>query len=151
MTFEAGFTPTDALHVLGRIALGDTGVSTEGAQILAKLQGVDLEQFCRQVCLRVERQIENLIIDYIIHRYWGKSLTSFITSREGHPVLGVEFSLKIPLVGVGAAARYFLPGVAERLGTTVSFSENCEVGNAVGAALLGRAASALAVFRPESG
>ncbi len=148
LTFEAGFTPTDALHVLGRIALGDPDASKEGAAILSKIQGVDPEQFCRQVCLRVEKRIEDLIIDYIIHRYWGTSLTSFITSRESHPVLGVEFSLKIPLIGVGAAARYFLPGVAERLGTKVSFAENCEVGNAVGAALLGRAASALATFKP---
>lgn len=150
MIFEAGFTPTDALHVLGRIALGDAGLSAEGAKILAQLQGVEMEQFCHGVCLQVEKQIENLIIDYIIHRYWGKSLTSFITSRESHPVLGVEFSLKIPLVGVGAAARFFLPGVAERLGTTVSFPEHCEVGNGVGAALLGRAACGLAVFRSEA-
>jgi len=150
LIFEAGFTPTDALHVLGRIALGNTDAAKEGAAILAAIQGIDREQFCHAVCLRVEKQIEDLIIDYIIHRYWGTSLTSFITSRDSHPVLGVTFSLKIPLIGIGAAARYFLPGVAERLGTTVSFSENCEVGNAIGAALLGRAANVLASIRPEA-
>jgi len=150
LIFEAGFTPTDALHVLGRISLGNTDAAKEGAAILAAIQGVDSEQFCHAVCLRVEKQIEDLIIDYIIHRYWGTSLTSFITSRDSHPVLGVAFSLKIPLIGIGAAARYFLPGVAARLGTTVSFSENCEVGNAIGAALLGRAANVLARIRPEA-
>ncbi|MBV5307431.1 MAG: hydantoinase/oxoprolinase family protein [Desulfobulbaceae bacterium] len=149
LTFEAGFTPTDALHVLGRIALGSADAAKEGAAILAAIQGVDPEQFCHGVCRRVEKQIEDLIIDYIIHRYWGTSLTSFITSRESHPVLGVAFSLKIPLIGIGAAARYFLPGVAARLGTTVSFSSHCEVGNAIGAALLGRAANVLASIRPE--
>jgi hypothetical protein len=149
LTFEAGFTPTDALHVLGRIALGSADAAKEGAAILAAIQGVDPEQFCHGVCRRVEKQIEDLIIDYIIHRYWGTSLTSFITSRESHPVLGVAFSLKIPLIGIGAAARYFLPGVAARLGTTVSFSSHCEVGNAIGAALLGRAANVLASIKPE--
>ncbi len=150
LIFEAGFTPTDALHVLGRIALGRPEAAQEGAAILAAIQGVDSEQFCHAVCLGVEKQIEDLIIDYIIHRYWGTSLTSFITSRDRHPVLGVAFSLKIPLIGIGAAAPCFLPGVAARLGTTVSFPVNGEVGNAIGAALLGRAANVLARIRPEA-
>ncbi len=136
--FEAGFTPTDALLVLGRIAMGDKKAARNGAEILAEIRGVTAEALCLEIIHQTEKQIEDLIIDYIIHRYWGKSLTSFINSREDHPVLGVQFSLKIPLIGIGAAARYFLPAIAERLGTTVSFPDHCEVGNAVGAALLGR-------------
>ena len=51
----------------------------------------------------------------------------------------MHFSLKLPLIGIGAAARSFLPGVAKRLNTSVTFPEHCEVGNAVGAALIGLA------------
>jgi N-methylhydantoinase A/oxoprolinase/acetone carboxylase beta subunit len=140
LIFETGFTPTDALHVLGLISLGNSEAAQAGAAVLARIKGGDPEQFCHEVIRRTEKQIEDLIIDYIIHRYWGKSLTSFITSRDSHPVLSVEFSLKIPLIGIGAASRYFLPGVAKRLGTTVTFPEYCEVGNAIGAALLGKEA-----------
>ncbi len=147
LIFETGFTPTDALHVLGQIAIGNRESAINGAAVLARITGTDPEAFCQEVLRLAEKQIEDLIIDYIIHRYWGKSLTSFITSRDSHPVLGVQFSLKIPLIGIGAASRYFLPGVAERLGTTVSFPEHCEVGNAVGAALLGKAAVALEKIR----
>jgi N-methylhydantoinase A/oxoprolinase/acetone carboxylase beta subunit len=143
LIFEIGFTPTDALHVLGHIAIGNREAAISGAAVLARIAGTEPEAFCQEVLRLAEKQIEDLIIDYIIHRYWGKSLTSFITSRDSHPVLGVQFSLKIPLIGIGAAARYFLPRVAERLGTTVSFPEHCEVGNAVGAALLGKDAAAL--------
>ena len=143
LIFETGFTPTDALHVLGHIAIGNREAAISGAAILARICGTEPEAFCQEVLRLAEKRIEDLIIDYIIHRYWGKSLTSFITSRDSHPVLGVQFSLKIPLIGIGAASRYFLPGVAERLGTTVSFPEHCEVGNAVGAALLGKGASAI--------
>jgi hypothetical protein len=57
-------------------------------------------------------------------------------------VLGIDFSLKIPLIGIGAAARYFLPAVAARLATTVSFPPYSEVGNAVGAAIICRKALA---------
>jgi N-methylhydantoinase A/oxoprolinase/acetone carboxylase beta subunit len=140
LIFEAGFTPTDALHALGLIGLGNPEAARDGAAILARIKGTDPETFCHEVLRRTEKQIEDLVIDYIIHHYWGKSLTSFITSRDSHPVLGVEFSIKIPLIGIGAASRYFLPGVAKRLGTTVTFPDHCEVGNAIGAALLGKAA-----------
>ncbi len=134
---ETGFTPTDALHVLGKIDIGDKSKAEAGANVLAPLLGLDPTSFCKQIITMTEDRIENLLIDYIIHRYWGKSLTAFIASRNDHPVLGVKFSMKIPLIGIGAAAQYFLPQVAERLGTTVEFPEHCEVGNGVGAALLG--------------
>ncbi len=81
--------------------------------------------------------IETLIIDYVIQHFWGKSLTGFLSERHAHPVLRVDFSLKIPLIGIGAAARCLLPAVAERLRTTVRFPDHCEVGNAIGAAFIG--------------
>jgi N-methylhydantoinase A/oxoprolinase/acetone carboxylase beta subunit len=134
---ETGFTPTDALHVLGLINIGDSSKAETGAKVLAALLNMDSKHFCEKIITMTEDLIENLLIDYIIHRYWGKSLTNFISTRNDHPVLGVQFSMKIPLIGIGAAARYFLPRVAERLGTMVDFPEYCEVGNGVGAALLG--------------
>ncbi|MEN8199998.1 MAG: hydantoinase/oxoprolinase family protein [Thermodesulfobacteriota bacterium] len=134
---ETGFTPTDALHVLGKINIGDRDRAMAGANILASLQDTDPESFCKRVIEMTEKQIEDLLIDYVIHHYWGKSLSSFISTRNDHPVLGVQFHMKIPIIGIGAAAPYFLPRVAERLGTTVNFPDHCEVGNGVGAALLG--------------
>jgi N-methylhydantoinase A/oxoprolinase/acetone carboxylase beta subunit len=138
---ETGFTPTDALHVLGRINLGDRARAHTGAIILGKLMNKTPEEFCRMVIERTEEQIANLLIEYIFNRYWGKSLTNFITTRNSNPVLHVDFSLKVPLIGIGAAARSFLPGVAAQLGTTVTFPDNYEVGNAIGAAMICRAAS----------
>lgn len=138
LTLETGFTPTDALHVLGKISIGDIARAEAGAKILAALSNMEIEDFCQKILLLTEEKIENLLIDYIIHHYWGKSLTGFINSRTDHPVLGVQFSLKLPLIGIGAAATYFLPNIAKKLGTTVEFPEHCEVGNGIGAALLGK-------------
>jgi N-methylhydantoinase A/oxoprolinase/acetone carboxylase beta subunit len=134
---ETGFTPTDALHVLDTIEIGDRDRAEAGATALATLIGMDATRFSEKIIELTEERIENLLIEYVIHRYWGKSLSNFVSTRNDHPVLGVEFSMKLPLIGVGAAARYFLPRVAKRLGTTVEFPEYCEVGNGVGAALLG--------------
>ena len=45
-------------------------------------------------------------------------------------------TLMIPVVGIGAAARSLLPGVARRLGTEVVFPDHYEVGNALGAVFM---------------
>jgi N-methylhydantoinase A/oxoprolinase/acetone carboxylase beta subunit len=136
LIYESGFTPTDALHVLGQIDIGNRQVAWNAAEILGAAIGLNAENFSRMILRKTEELIENLILDYIIQHHWGNSLTSFLAERNAHPVLGVNFSLKIPIVGIGAAARYLLPAVAERLQTTVRFPKNCEVGNAIGAAML---------------
>ena len=135
--FECGFTPTDALHVLGKIDIGDRKNALLGAELLGKTMNMTGEEFSRLVVTSTEELIENLILDYVVQRYWQNSLTNFISSRKNNPVLGVDFSIKLPLIGIGAAARYFLPGVAKNLRTTVSFPEHGEVGNAIGAAIIG--------------
>ncbi len=133
---EHGFTPTDALHVLGKIDLGNRDKSVEAAEVLGKALDLDAEAFSRKLLLKTREQIETLLLDYVINHYWGNSLSGFLSERNAHPVLGVNFTLKIPIIGIGAAAPYLLPGVAEQLGTTVSFPEHGDVGNAVGAAML---------------
>ena len=133
---EHGFTPTDALHVLGKIELGNRDKSVEAAAILGRELNLGAEAFSRLVLLKTREQIETLLLDYVINHYWGNSLSGFLSERNAHPVLGVNFALKIPIIGIGAAAPYLLPGVAEQLGTTVSFPEYGDVGNAVGAAIL---------------
>lgn len=133
-----GFTPTDALHALGRITLGDRAKALAGAAVLAELTGMTVDDFCLLVVRKTEERIGNLLIEHIIQHYWGNSLAGFISTSSDHPVLGVDFSLKIPMIGIGAAAPYFLPAVAARLGTSVSFPPHSEVGNAVGAALICR-------------
>ncbi len=131
-----GFTPTDALHALGRISLGDRARALAGAAVLAEATGMTVEAFCLLVLRKTEEYIENLVIEHVVQHYWGNALSGFIATRNDHPVLGVDFSLKIPIIGIGAAARYFLPAVAARLGTSISFPPYSEVGNAVGAALI---------------
>lgn len=134
--YECGFTPTDALHVLKRIDIGNGENAREGALVLSQLAGMSPEEFCLQVIRKTEEQIETLIIDYVINHFWGNSLTNFLSQRNAHPVLGISFALKIPLIGIGASAQHLLPAVAEKLGTTVQFPEHGEVGNAVGAAII---------------
>jgi N-methylhydantoinase A/oxoprolinase/acetone carboxylase beta subunit len=136
LIFECGFTPTDALHVLGLCTFGDSSRCVAAAQKLGAPLGISGDEFARLTLEQTETRIVDLIIEYIVQHYWKTSLGAFLTTSKNHPVLGVDFSLKLPLVGIGAAARHLLPNVAGRLKTRVVFPEYCEVGNSIGAALL---------------
>jgi N-methylhydantoinase A/oxoprolinase/acetone carboxylase beta subunit len=139
LIFECGFTPTDALHVLGLLELGNAARAAAAAKILGKSLGMEAEEFSARVIHETEDTIATLVIDYLVKHFWDDSLTGFLSSRHNHPVVQVDFAIKLPIIGLGAAARYFLPKVAEKLHTTVHFPANCEVGNAIGAALIGAA------------
>jgi hypothetical protein len=95
------------------------------------------EHFCQRVVDETEAAIETIILSYLGRTIWhGDHAVPFLNRRD-NALFSVQFSLKLPIIGIGAAARCFLPGVARRLGTTVSFPEYYEVGNAIGAALIG--------------
>ena len=134
---ETGFTPTDALHVIGRARFGNAEKARAGADKLAAVLNRRAEEICDAVLVETERKITDLIIQYICTRSWGNALSSFLSSHHENPYIKARFSLNIPLIGIGAAATFFLPGVAERLSTTVTFPPFASVGNAVGAGMTG--------------
>lgn len=132
----AGFTPTDALHGLGQLHIGHGESSLRGAEVLAGQMGMTADAFCRQVVAETEAAIETILLSYLARSVWQDSPSAPLLNRRDNELFSVRFTLKLPIIGIGAAARCFLPGVAERLGTTVAFPEHCEVGNAIGAALI---------------
>ncbi len=133
----AGFTPTDALHVLGRLDIGTASAAETGADILARACGLTVKTFCEQALAMTEGVIEQIILEYIGRAVWGEQkATPFLNNRDNE-LFSVQFQLKLPIIGIGAAARAFLPGVARQLGTEVIFPDLFETGNAIGAALIG--------------
>lgn len=133
---EVGFTPTDALHVLGMLELGNRQAAVAGAEKLASELGISVEAFCNQVLAGVEQKIEDAILDHILKIETGKTVTAFFPNYRGSSLMDLRFLARVPMVGIGAAARYLLPGIAKRLETEVFFPEHYEVGNALGAALM---------------
>jgi len=133
----SGFTPTDALHVLGRLDIGDPEPSRRAAAILARAAGLGVRELCERVVVLTEKAVEAVILDHLIRQVWGEDQVAPLLNRRSNSLFDLNFSLKIPLIGIGAAARVFLPRVAQDLGTTVTFPEFFETGNAIGAALIG--------------
>jgi len=133
----AGFTPTDALHALGILQIGNEQASQSGAAVLAGQMGLSAEGLCQRVIAETEAAIETIVLTYLARSVWQNGQGAPFLNRRDNDLFSVHFTLKLPLIGIGAAARCFLPAVAKRLGTTVSFPDHCEVGNAIGAALIG--------------
>ncbi len=136
LAFETGFTPTDALHVLGELELGDVATAVAGATRLGAELGLSPEEFSRAVLDQFTHKIEVAVLDHILSIETGKTLSAFYPDYRNNAVIAMDFRVKLPLVGIGAVAQYVLPQVAERLGTTVVFPDHFEVGNALGAILM---------------
>jgi len=131
-----GFTPTDALHVLGKSQIGDTAASIAGARILADLRGETIEAFSKAVLEMTHQKIADAILKYAFTKQTGKPMEAFSTVNQGVPLFSCSFKLEVPIVGIGAAARHLLPEVADRLHTRAVFPPHFEVGNALGAIMI---------------
>ncbi|MFV0420873.1 hydantoinase/oxoprolinase N-terminal domain-containing protein [Oleidesulfovibrio sp.] len=134
--FECGFTPTDALHVLEAMKMGCTESALRMARRLSALRGEDAVTFSRNVVEKVEARIEDAILQHVARREVGGNLAGFLARRNNFSLLDIKVRLAVPVVGIGAASQYLVPGVASRLGTRAVFPRLHEVGNAVGAAML---------------
>jgi N-methylhydantoinase A/oxoprolinase/acetone carboxylase beta subunit len=131
-----GFTPTDALHVLGKSQLGEAAASIAGARILADLRGETMEAFSKAVLEATQKKIADAILGYAFLKQTGKSMEAFSNLDRGVTLFSSSFKLEVPIVGIGAAARHLLPEVAERLHTRAIFPSHFEVGNALGAIMI---------------
>jgi N-methylhydantoinase A/oxoprolinase/acetone carboxylase beta subunit len=131
-----GFTPTDALHVLDRLDLGDRRPALLGAQVLAEKLGLSPETFCLQVLEKASSTIATTILCALGNREVGPALAQFLQQSKPSDLLDITVRVRPRIIGIGAAAPFLLPDVAKRLGTEIIFPEHYEVGNALGAALM---------------
>ncbi|WP_290919916.1 hydantoinase/oxoprolinase family protein [Halodesulfovibrio sp.] len=133
---EIGFTPTDALHVLGKLTIGNSKYAQQAAKKLAIIDGCSEKEFAQKVLTNAERTIEETVLKHLSKREIGGNLASYLTSRERHQLLEISVSLNVPMIGIGAAAPYLLTNVAKRLNTTICFPEHYSVGNALGSVFM---------------
>jgi N-methylhydantoinase A/oxoprolinase/acetone carboxylase beta subunit len=73
-----GFTPTDALHVLGKSQLGDADASIAGARILADLRGETIEDFSKAVLEATHQKIADAILTYAFTKQTGNPWMHFL-------------------------------------------------------------------------
>jgi len=140
---RAGFTPTDALHVLGRFQRWNAEASRRGAELLTAQAGLPVEALCEQVVQRVSDRVATELVSKVLEDEvgppdWEREPTAAALlnralniSRDGD--LNCEVTLRRPLVAIGAPVEAYMPRVAEQLHTELIIPPHAEVANAVGA------------------
>jgi N-methylhydantoinase A/oxoprolinase/acetone carboxylase beta subunit len=140
---RTGLTPTDLLHVTGEFSPWDTEAAALVCRMAARMWGEEPGEFVQRVRKIMTHKVVAEVIQFLSDkplsetRFWSSSqlldrwfFEESLTRQD--PYLGCSIHLKMPIVGIGAPAKAFLPEVAEALGTTIIFPTHYEVANAVG-------------------
>ena len=69
---RAGFTPTDALHVLGRFDRWDAEAARLGATLLAEQAGMTVEAFCAEIVRRFSVKVATELVSKVLEDEVGR-------------------------------------------------------------------------------
>jgi len=139
----AAFTPTDALHVLGRFQRWDAAGARAGAALYASALGIAPDAFSQRVVDEMAARTGMALIDKVLRDEdlspdWEREPTASallqrMVSRRDGSALGCQVQLERPIVAIGAPVAAYLPRTADMLHTDLLIPNHADVANAVGA------------------
>ena len=160
LAIYSGFTPSDAVHVLGINSHWDSKAAELSARIwmrqmrflygFGKWDSDDVEAACRQVYDLVTATIRRLLIEVGLNEFdlAGKSSkASGIVDTITRMVIGthenkgrkalfeLDFASEYPIVAVGAPAASYYQSVADSMRIGLHLPEHADVANAYGAVM----------------
>ncbi|WP_048182337.1 hydantoinase/oxoprolinase family protein [Methanosarcina sp. MTP4] len=125
---QIGFTPTDALHVLGEYEAWEGAASRLGAKILGRALGQGEEDFCRAIKQKFAKNIALELIAFFVRDLRKSDLEKVMDSSDC-----TKFKITVPVVLIGAPVRAYVDELLEFVDADIRIPEYHEVGNAVGA------------------
>lgn len=123
-----GFTPTDALHVLGEYEAWNRPASLLGAKLLGQYIGLDEESFSREVKRTFAKNIALDLLTFFAKDFKREDLEKLMDVSRF-----TKFKLEVPVVMIGAPVRAYVSAILEFIDADIWVPEYHEVGNAVGA------------------
>lgn len=141
----SGFTPSDAMHVLGQQNNWNAEVAELAAGILCRMRdrfAQPIASSAEKLCQNIKNQLTSQSCDVILQTCMAedgvtigveaKELIARSLNKEGG---FVNFSINLdrPLVGLGASANVYYPAIGERLSTECLVPVHADVANAIGA------------------
>ncbi len=139
----AGFTPTDAFHVMGTFCRWNVQASQLGADIMSHNKRLDIENLPQQVVAKMvgniaaalfKKSIAPALEPVGVTKDMGELIEkSLIEGSSLHEML--KLHLNSVLVGAGAPAKLVIPQVAPLLNTQPVLADKAEVAGAIGAAV----------------
>ncbi|AKB51515.1 Hydantoinase [Methanosarcina barkeri str. Wiesmoor] len=123
-----GFTPTDALHVLGEYTAWDQEASRVGAKLLERYTETDHIEICKQIKQDVARNMALNLISFIQKDVPSSEIEKILLSDKF-----TQFRMKLPVVLIGGPVVAYTRELKQILDADIIIPEHAEVGNAVGA------------------
>lgn len=149
----AGFTPSDAMHVLGRQSgwsveaarLGATILTIEERNASARKESDTPEGLCERVYQYVVREAARVVFETALaydpgveskQGRWGPLgvlIEDMVAGRPFSKLVDAQVRLATSLVAIGAPVGAYYPEIARRLGAPLVVPDHAAVCNAVGA------------------
>ncbi|TQD29215.1 hydantoinase/oxoprolinase family protein [Methanolobus vulcani] len=123
-----GFTPTDALHVLGIYTKWDVQASEIGAANLARYTTKGKYDFCTNVRGLVAKNMAADLMSYILPHHPAGMIADLLDDK--YPA---KFKVEIPVVLLGGPSEAYDSELNSMIDAEVIVPEFSDVGNAVGA------------------
>ncbi|MDQ1254756.1 MAG: hypothetical protein QG646_4026 [Euryarchaeota archaeon] len=123
-----GFTPTDALHVLGEYLEWDVEAARIGAFMLGRAFRQSPEAFSEDVKHRVSRNIAEDLMAYLIEGMPRDEIDRVLPGKNF-----THFSIGIPVVLLGGPVKAYVENLGKLVNADFRVPEYADVGNAVGA------------------
>ena len=140
-----GFTPTDALHVLGEYTEGDVEASQIGAKKLSRFTQMGVHAFCKKIKQQVAKNMAYSLMSFILE---GRGTDGIKKVLEGE--IPVQYKLNVPIVLLGGPVKAYYEDIKALIDAEIIVPEHANVGNAVGA-LVGKGIKKIEItIRPSS-
>ncbi|MBN1346730.1 MAG: DUF1638 domain-containing protein [Phycisphaerae bacterium] len=139
---RCGLTPTDLLHVTGRLSLWDVEASRRASDLYCRLTGLEEGLLAERVLKAVvdklaveilKKQLDDRIDAEELERSLPAMALLDNALSGGSDDVRVRIQVKRPIIGIGAPAHVFLPQAAELLETEAIVPRDADVANAIGA------------------
>jgi N-methylhydantoinase A/oxoprolinase/acetone carboxylase beta subunit len=125
-----GFTPTDALHVLGEYTAWDREASKVGAKLLERYTQIDHIKLCKQIKNDVAGNMALDLVSFILKDVPSREIEKILLSDRF-----MQFRMKTPVVLIGGPVVSYIEELKQILDADIIVPEYSEVGNAVGAVM----------------
>ena len=133
-----GFTPTDALHILGEYNEWNAEASLDGAQKLERLTdktALELALFTKQ---KVARNMAAGLIGYLVPGLAKRDIERVLSGKHH-----TKFAVSVPIVLIGGPSKAYASEIEKLIQGEILTPQYSDVGNAVGS-LVGKG-----VYRTE--
>lgn len=123
-----GFTPTDALHVLGDYRGWNTEASVAGAKLLERYTHKDYIELCKSIKKDVAKNMALNLMSFVLKDVPSQEIEKIIVSDRF-----AQFKMKIPVVLIGGPVVAYTEELNRILDADIIVPEYSDAGNAVGA------------------